>query len=147
MTVNLSTQQLTQPMRFEAFISYKHQVSTGFAADFELHLKRYARSPLQRPAKIFRDEQFLKPGSDLPAVIRNALVESRNLILLASPEAAASTWVRDELRIWCEELGRSDSIIIVLTSGTIAVDAVSRSIDWNRTDALPESLRDHLPAL
>ncbi|MEE8575037.1 MAG: toll/interleukin-1 receptor domain-containing protein [Thermodesulfobacteriota bacterium] len=93
---------------YKAFISYKHHISTTFAEKFELHLKRYAKEPLSLPTRIFRDEQHLKVGTDLTKSIRDALEESEFFILLASPEAAESTWVRDEIKIWCDELKRAD---------------------------------------
>jgi hypothetical protein len=48
-------------MEFKAFISCKHAVSTDFAKDLELHVKKYAKGPFDRPDKIFRDEQYLEP--------------------------------------------------------------------------------------
>lgn len=134
-------------MKYKAFISYKHVVSSSFAKDVEFHIKKYARGPLQKPEKIFRDEQYFTVGGDLSKLIKDALSESEFLILLASPEAAESPWVREELHIWCNELKRSDRIIVILTSGTIDVDDDEKKINWKKTDALPKILKEHLPAL
>lgn len=133
--------------RYDAFISYKHAVSSDFAADFELQLKRYSRGLLALPRAVFRDEQFLAPGDDLPHIIEKALEGSRYLILLASPQAAASPWVRREIEIWCAKLDRAQSLIIVLTDGQIAIDGQARRIDWARTDALPPNLAQYLTDL
>jgi WD40 repeat protein len=132
---------------YKAFISYKHVRTTAFAEDLEYHLKRFAKGPFERPDKLFRDEQYLKPGDDLPQEIEAALKASGYLILLASPEAAISKWVESELSIWCVELGRAGKLIIVQTAGVITVDASDKKIDWQQTDALPVILKDHLPSL
>jgi WD40 repeat protein len=129
---------------YSAFISYKHAVDSKFAASFELDLKRYARGVLSRPRRIFRDEQHIKVGDDLPSIIREALVKSEFLILLASPAAAKSPWVRQEIEIWCGELKRTERLIIVLTSGKIAIAESGSEIDWANTDALPKELRQYL---
>ena len=132
---------------YDAFISYKHATSSAFARDLELHLKRYARGWLGRPRRIFRDEQHLHLGGDLPSMIREALDRSQHLILLASPQAAASPWVREEMEIWCGQLGRTSDLLIILTQGEIAVTEDGTAIDWSATTALPEVLKAHLDSL
>ncbi|WP_074406157.1 TIR domain-containing protein [Aquimarina megaterium] len=134
-------------MTYKAFISYKHVTSSQFAYYLELHLKRYGKTLFQKPDRIFRDEQFLKVGSDLSASIKKALKESEYLILLASKEASESPWVLEELKIWCEELQRSDKIIIIQTSGNIAIDDDTKKINWDETNALPIYLKEFLPEL
>lgn len=129
--------------RYVAFLSYRHRFLPQFVQQFELALKQYAKPLLKPPIKIFRDENYLVPGVDLPRLIRSALRDSEFLVLLASPEAAASEWVRDELRYWCGTLERTKNLIIVLLDGEIACTE-TKEVDWDRTDALPPVLRDHL---
>ena len=131
-------------MKYRAFISYKHLGSRDFAEQLELAIKAYAKPIWQPPASIFRDEKYLKPGPDLPGMIRDALDESEFLIYLASPEAASSPWVRDELNRWCSDPGRLKKLIIVLTDGTIGIHQTSKSIDWNKTNAIPSELKEFL---
>jgi WD40 repeat protein len=133
--------------KYRAFISYKHASSSGFAERLELAIKAYAKPIWQPPMAIFRDEKYLKPGGDLPGMIREALNESEFLIYLASPAAAMSPWVADELHDWCADPTRRDRLIIVLTAGTIAVDDTSKTIDWERTDVLPRPLRAALTSI
>jgi WD40 repeat protein len=140
----LFTAAPTPSRRYRAFISYKHGRSRVFAERLESALMAYAKPLLGRPIAIFRDERHLRPGIDLPALIRSALTDSDFLIVLASPEAAASPWVNDELAIWCGELRRADKLIVVLTAGTIGVEPATKRIDWSRTDALPTVLKAHL---
>ena len=133
-------------MAFKAFISYKHNVVSDFVKRFEYALKQYGKPVLSAPIRIFRDENHLRPGVNLPQLIRSALEDSEFLILLASPEAAASDWVKEELDIWCSTLERTESLIIVLTAGKISTDPETKLINWDAsdTDALPFQLRHHL---
>lgn len=127
-------------MKYKAFISYKHASSSRFAENLELAVKAYAKPIWRPPIPIFRDEKYLQPGMDLPALIRRALDASEYLIYLASPEAARSAWVRDELESWCRDDARFERLIIVLTDGRIVTDPESKRVDWERTDALPHTL-------
>ena len=87
-------------MRYVAFISYMHSASSRpHAESLERALKRYAKPLWKAPIAIFRDERVLRPGDDLPAEIRKALVSSDYLLYLASKEAAARPWILDELQI------------------------------------------------
>lgn len=132
---------------FKAFISYKHVTQSGFAQKFELDLMHYAWPLFRRPWRIFRDENYIKPGEQIPDTIRSALKGSDFLILLASPESACSEWVEDEIKIWCNDLGRADNLIIVLTSGHIETSEHDKAIDWGNTDALPLILSNHIKSL
>src|ERR1700678_614014 len=89
---------------YKAFISYKHIASSAFAIELEQALMRYAKPLLSPPIRIFRDERYLVPAPDLPKLIINALNASEFLVLLASPEAALSAWVHDEVEHWCGKL-------------------------------------------
>jgi WD40 repeat protein len=133
--------------KYDAFISYRHATDGAFAAEFELHLKRYGRSPLVQPRRIFRDEQHIRPGSDIGATINAALAAANHLVLLASPEAAESVWVQKELEYWCGTLGRADRLIIVITAGTVAPEPDGHGIDWSRTTALPKVLTRFIDTL
>ncbi len=131
-------------LMYKAFISYKHVKSTGFAQNLELAVKAYAKPVYRPPVSLFRDEKYLRAGIDLPAMIRNALNQSEYFIYLASPEAAASAWVQDELNYWCDDKDRCQRLIIVLTDGKIVADARTKRLDWDRTNALPRSLEDKI---
>jgi hypothetical protein len=130
--------------RYQAFISYKHVASSRFAENLELAIKAYAKPWLRPPIAIFRDEKYLRPGIDLPGMIERALAESRFLIYLASPKAAASRWVQRELMRWCADPERLERLIIVLTDGTLETIEGGTTIDWERTDVLPAPLRNVL---
>lgn len=134
----------TPSTNFKAFISYKHTVRPNFTSQLEKALKVYAKPLLARPVKIFRDDNHFAPGIDLPGLIIDALESSEFLIFLASPQAAQSTWVNDELDHWCAKLKLTKNLIILLVEGEITTKDDTKQIDWERTNALPLSLRSHL---
>jgi len=137
-----------QPLKYLAFISYRHEaLSRLHAESLEAAIKSYAKPIWQPPAPVFRDERVLRPGDDLPASIRRALEDSNFLIYLATPNAATSWWVCDELRIWCDELKRADRLLIVQIAGRIGLDDRNREIEWDETDALPTILRPHIQSI
>jgi len=69
---------------------------------------------------------------------------SRNFVLLASPAAARSPWVRREVRYWMENRDR-ETFFIALTDGVIRWDDTEGDFDWRATSALPEELRGWFP--
>jgi TIR domain len=94
-----------EPIKYTAFIAYRHSPASRPQAErLESALKRFAKPLWRQPIAIFRNERILRPGDDLPGSLRTGLQESEFLIFLASKDAAASEWIKDELRIWCEEL-------------------------------------------
>jgi len=74
---------------------------------------RHDRRPLK---PIFRDEDELVPGQDLPERIRRGLENSEFLIVVCSPRAVASEWVGKEIKDFIA-LGRGDSILAVVVDG------------------------------
>jgi hypothetical protein len=135
-------------MKYQAFISYKHsETSRKQAVALEKALKKYAKSLLKPPTRIFRDEKEIRPGDDLGSTIKNALHRSEYLIYLASKKAAASEWVQDEIKIWCEDLKRTDKLIVVLIEDDIVFDVGKKKIDWDKTNALPTILKDHITSI
>lgn len=133
--------------KYQAFISYRHGAGSGFAIPLARAIQRYARFFWSPSRKLFRDEEYLKPGADLPEMIRSALEDADFLVLLASPEAAQSKWVWNELSQWCSRPERISNLIIVLTSGSISIDAQKKRIDWATTTALPRSLSNFLTSV
>ena len=131
-------------MKYQAFISYRHsEFSRHRAEALEKALKSYARPLWRRPARLFRDEKYMTPDNDLPALIRSGLEHSAYLLFLAEEASANSPWCQDELHYWCNELGRVDRLIIVYLKDDITFDLQTKTIDWERTNALPGLLQDH----
>ncbi|MGW4112940.1 TIR domain-containing protein [Actinosynnema sp. NPDC004786] len=127
--------------RYDVFLSYSHAADGRLAPALQRGLQRLARRWNQiRALRVFRDQESLAANPDLWTTIGDALLASRYFVLLASPEAARSPWVGREVGLWRDERDR-DTFLIVLTGGEIAWDDVAGDFDWERTTALPETLR------
>lgn len=137
--------------RYDAFISYSHAVDGRLAPALQRGLQRFAKPWYRaRALRIFRDETSLAATPELWSSIEAALDSSKNFILLASPEAAASHWVGKEVRHWLQlddrpsgkaGNGRKARFLIALTAGDVIWDDERRDYDWNQTTAVPGALR------
>src|SRR5580692_4128014 len=74
---------------------------------------RFDRRPI-RP--VFRDEDELVPGQDLPGRIRDGLKSSEYLIVICSPAAHRSEWVEREVLDFVQ-LGGRDRILAIVVAG------------------------------
>jgi WD40 repeat protein len=135
---------------YRAFISYSHAADSRLAPFLQSALQQFARPFYRlRAIHIFRDKTSLELTPALWPLIRQALAQSEFFLLLASPEAARSRWVQDEIAAWlADHDGRGDQLLIVLTGGEIVWSSEARDFDWSLTTALPQNLRgtfDHVP--
>jgi len=134
----------TRPAReYEAFISYSHEADYGLAAALQRALNRIARPPYKWwewwPPRVFRDQTNLVAAADLGGEIRGALIGSSSFVLLASPPAAESHWVNQEVTMWCANKPR-DRLFIALTGGSLVWDDAKRDFDPAHTDSVPPAL-------
>lgn len=121
--------------RYAAFISYSRR-DEKFAKWLHRKLESL-RFPAIRPnlinsskwplRPVFRDVEELSASSDLTRSICSALENSRALIVICSPHAAASHWVNQEIEQF-SKLGRSDQIFLVLVDGDPAFHREGNSI-------------------
>lgn len=113
--------------RYWAFLSYSHSDRKwGDWLHKSLEAYRVPRrlvgqkpGDMQIPARlfpIFRDREELPVSSDLGGNIKEALRQSRHLIVICSPRAAASRWVGEEIKIF-KMLGREDRILAFIVDG------------------------------
>ncbi len=65
---------------------------------------------------VFRDRDDLSAADDLGGIVQQALEDSENLIVVCSPQAAASHWVNEEIRHFAR-LGRQDQIFCIIVDG------------------------------
>ena len=98
-------------LRYRAFLSYSHRDAAD-AARIHRRLESYRlpgrlvgrvtkRGPVpQLLSPIFRDRDELAASADLSEAVRAGLAESGALIVLCSPDAAASRWVAEEIRVF-----------------------------------------------
>lgn len=109
---------------YTAFISYRHEEpDQKISRQIHRFLETY-RIPraLRKNAedatlgRVFRDEEELTASPSLPASIENALVNSKWLIVICTPRAAASEWVEREVSTFIEAHGRK-RVLAVLVEG------------------------------
>jgi WD40 repeat protein len=128
------------PSGYDAFISYSHAVDGRLAPALQTALQRFAKPWYRlRSLRVFRDEASLSANPALWSAIEDALARSRWFVLLASPTAAASRWVSQEVEYWLANKP-VDRLLIVLTEGTVAWNERLPCFDRAATDALPEAL-------
>jgi hypothetical protein len=157
------TSLVASQVRYGAFISYSHSASAEVARGLQKWLQTYAKPWWRwRAVNVFRDETDLTAAPALWSRITRALDQSSHFILLASPEAAQSKWIKREIRYWLgdHKAGLLDgphldapianpkpervaTLLIALTVGDISWDDKAGSaddFDWNKTNAVPRLL-------
>ena len=103
---------------YDAFISYAHDADGVFAPVLQRGLQQLAKPWNRRRAmEVFRDQTSLAVSPGLWPSIRAALDASHWFILLASPEAARSHWVGEEVTYWVSSKG-TDHLLVVVTDGS-----------------------------
>lgn len=131
-----------QPVRYDVFISYSHSADEVLATHLQNDLAQFSKDYYKQDAiKIFRDRTNISAGGYLSEAIEEALINSRFLILLASPEAARSEWVNKEVAQF-KKTHEPDSILILLLRGGLAWDDAGGDFDWLITNAIPSGLRN-----
>lgn len=128
-------------MSYNAFISYSHAADGKLAPAMQSALQRLAKPWYRlRTIRIFRDQTSLSANPALWPSIEKALTESEYFLLMASPEAAQSKWVRKEIDWWLNN--RSvEKMLILLTDGALLWDETTNDFDWEQTTALAANLR------
>src|SRR3990172_6746595 len=127
-------------MLYKAFMSYSHAADGELAPALQSALHRFAKSWYRlRAMRVFRDKTSLSATPELWPTIEKAMSESEYFLLLASPQAAASRWVQQEVDWWLEH--RSvDKLFILVTDGELIWDRPTGDFDWTKTTALPRDL-------
>jgi len=131
--------------KYRAFISYNQAADGRLAPAVQTGLQNFSKPWYRRRAlRIFRDQTGLSVTPELWGSIERALQESDFLILLASPAAAASKWVEQEVDWWLDHRS-ARQLLIVLTEGDLFWDQAAGDYDWRRTTALPRRLVKAFP--
>lgn len=110
--------------KYIAFISYRHRFLDSTVA-MALHRKiesytvpaTLRKDGKRRLGRAFRDREELTLGTDLDEKIRNALDDSRYLIVVCTPDTPNSYWCGQEIDYFLSRYGR-ENILIVLADGT-----------------------------
>ena len=130
---------------YDAFISYSHHADKQTAPTLQRGLENLNRRWLgRRRLRIFRDETDLSASPSLWGVIQEALDSSRFFILLASPKAANSKWVDQEVRRWLE-IKPADKILLVVTDGEFRWSDARHDFDLDISTAIPPALFGAFP--
>lgn len=128
-------------MSYDAFISYSHARDRGIATALQGVVQRLGKPWYQRRAlRVFRDDTSLAATPALWPSIVAALDGSRFLILLASPEAAASRWVDREVEHWLAHKG-ADTLLLALSAGELSWDEAAGDFAWSAQTPLPPALK------
>ncbi|MEO8667321.1 MAG: TIR domain-containing protein, partial [Bauldia sp.] len=126
---------------YDAFISYSHARDKAIASALQSVIQKVGKPWYRRrAARVFRDDTSLSATPHLWPSIEVALGQSRFLILLASPEAAASRWVQKEVTFWLDKKG-PETFLIALTSGQLAWDRAAGDFCWSDATPLPTALK------
>ena len=129
---------MTRHYKYRAFISYSHQ-DEAWASWLHDQLEGYQPPvDLNVPGKlspVFQDTEELAASRDLSRTIEEALAVSENLIVICSPAAAASQWVKTEIEEFIA-LGRDEQIFCLVVDGTP---------NDPRAECLPQPLRAREP--
>jgi WD40 repeat protein len=135
--------------RYRAFISYNHRADGSFARRLHRRLETHAlpqavlRTIRDAPhgtrqiGRIFRDEDELVPGENLPERIQRALKDSEFLVVICSPAAVKSLYVNLEIE-WFRTTNNRNNIIAIVTDGE--PDAKRRGFPATR-ECMPRALQ------
>jgi WD40 repeat protein len=125
---------------YTAFISYSHAADGQLSAKLQQALHHFSKPWYRlRAMRVFRDKTSLSATPELWPSIEEALNQSEWFLLMASPDAARSEWVRKEIEHWraTKQLKR---MLILVTHGDLVWDTKRNDFDWERTNALPALL-------
>jgi MTH538 TIR-like domain (DUF1863) len=118
-------------LTYDAFISYSHAKDKAVAAALQAVKQKLGKPWYRRRAlRFFRDDTSLAATPQLWSSIEAALSQSRYLVLLASPEAAASRWVCKEVGYWLEHKS-VDTVLVALTDGVLIWDDAVGDFAWS----------------
>lgn len=111
-------------MKYDAFISYRHTEPDMYVAKkvhktletFRIPKKIRKATGKKKIERVFRDQEELPIGSDLGNNIEAALEASEYLIVICSPRAKESDWVKREIDTFIKMHGR-EKVLAVLVEG------------------------------
>lgn len=117
----VAAKELTKPPGggYDAFLSYSHKRDGDFSRVVHYAVETFGTSLFRsRSLRVFKDDASLRMTDDLWAEIKRHVESAKYLLVLMSPEAAASKWVKDEIEAFIEKRQR-EQIGLVLTAGKL----------------------------
>jgi WD40 repeat protein len=125
---------------YDVFISYSQAADGRLAPALQDGLARLGKPWYRRRAlRVYRDKTGLSANPDLWSAIQAALDRCRWFVLLASPAAAGSRWVNQEIDHWRSTHG-DERILVAVTDGDWAWADEADEFDWDRSSAIPAAL-------
>lgn len=134
-----------QEFEYDLFLSHNR-------ADKEwvrnLAFRLIADDPERKPFKVFFDEWCIRPGENIPIVLERALLSSRKIALVISPDSNRSAWVELERSVVTalDPANREFRLIPLLLAGTDAeLPALVRPlkyIDFRSPNRFEESFHE-----
>jgi TIR domain len=124
----------TRSFRYDAFLSYDHDdraAARGIQRGLHVIGRRMGKLHALR---VFRDATDLTANPNLWGEVTGAMDESRYLIAVLSPQAAASKWVNKEVAYWLAQRG-PDRLMFVVAGGRLAWDEDAARFDPDCSDA------------
>lgn len=126
--------------KYAAFISHNRGLDAKTAVALQESLQRFGKPWYRlRSFRVFRDDSSLSANPDLWASVEAALKESEFLILLASPPAAASAWVRREVEYWLSNKA-PEKLLLAITAGKLPNELNPEDTIIDGRNALPAIL-------
>ncbi|MCY7399058.1 MAG: toll/interleukin-1 receptor domain-containing protein [Sphingomonas bacterium] len=121
--IGLGTLAMTAP-HYLAFISYSHADSAtanwlhrsleSYRVPAKLVGRETHLGPVpRRLLPIFKDREELAASGNLSDGLRNSLAAARSLIVIASPAAAGSRWVNEEVRAYKQMHGEAQVLVVI----------------------------------
>ena len=141
-TNRLTANNAAAAVAYDAFISYSHAKDKPIATALQSIVQKLGKAWYRRRAlRLFRDDASLTATPHLWPSIEQALSRSRFLILLASPDAAASRWVSREIAYWLDH-NSANTVFIALTEGELGWDDAAGDFFWSEMTPLPLALKN-----
>lgn len=126
----------TPTPEYDTFISYSQAANGQLKAALQRYAKPWYRL---RAVRIFHVATTLSVTPELWPHIQNALDQTRWLILLLSPRAAESRWVKQEIEHWLRT-HKNNTVLLVCTDGEIVWDVAHNDFDREHSSAVPPAL-------
>ena len=145
---------MAEEFKYRAFISYSHRDKAwgdwlhkaleSYRVPKRLVGSEGRDGPVpERLFPVFRDREELPSSADLPTQIQTGLAESAYLIVICSPNAAASQWVNQEI-VDYKRLGRESRILALIVDGEPNAGDKTAIVDDGgtvRAECFPDALK------
>ena len=103
---------------YDAFVSYAHE-QKDLAAALQRGVERFAKPWWRsRVLRLYRDRTTMTATAEVLGTLDEALQASGKLVVILSPDAAASKWVNHEVGWWLKHKSAAD-LVLVLADGEL----------------------------